>query len=128
MFVSTFTLNAQVDYNEKSAFQLTVDNYRSIQSKLATVYEQKTQLTKPQLMEVAKSVTSIGDAGKQLKSAGNLMGWGGVATALGQVLAVYGEPVSGLLLSTGGIIMTYIGYSKIEKAGVALVNASNKEN
>jgi hypothetical protein len=59
----------------------------------------------------------IRDAGKQLKIAGQLMAWGGAATALGTLLTTFGEPVSGGLIGLGGVILTYTGYGKIEKAG-----------
>jgi hypothetical protein len=59
----------------------------------------------------------IRDAGKQLKIAGQLMAWGGAATAIGTLLTTFGEPVSGGLIGLGGVILTYTGYGKIEKAG-----------
>ncbi len=59
----------------------------------------------------------IRDAGKQLKLAGQLMAWGGAATAIGTLLTTFGEPVSGGLIGLGGVILTYTGYGKIEKAG-----------
>ena len=59
----------------------------------------------------------IRDAGKQLKLAGQLMAWGGAASAVGTLLSTFGEPVSGGLIGLGGVILTYTGYGKIEKAG-----------
>jgi hypothetical protein len=65
------------------------------------------------------------DAGKQLKIAGQFMAWGAAATAVGSLLSAFGEPVSGSLVGLGGIILTYSGYGKIEKAG-RILNSAGK--
>lgn len=65
------------------------------------------------------------DAGKQLKVAGQFMAWGAAATAVGSLLSAFGEPVSGSLVGLGGIILTYSGYGKIEKAG-RILNSAGK--
>jgi hypothetical protein len=83
---------------------------------VATMNDMNIKIRK-ELKEVNSDDEVIRDAGKQLKIAGQLMAWGGAATAIGTLLTTFGEPVSGGLIGLGGVILTYTGYGKIEKAG-----------
>lgn len=100
-----------------------VAEFESLEAELVTFMSQKHSIR--EYMEFKRNFNSqltsddevLRDAGNQLKRAGQLMAWGGAATALGTILTTFGEPVSGGLIGLGGVILTYSGYGKIEKAG-----------
>ena len=70
--------------------------------------------------------TPVENAGKSLTRAGRYLYWGTVATVLGQIFTVAGEPTSGLLFTLGGTIVIYSGYSEITRAGRHLQQTSNE--
>ena len=71
------------------------------------------------------SNTPIETAGTHLKRAGNMLYWGTIATAVGQIFTILGEPMAGTILSLGGTIVMYSGYKQITQAGVQLQQSAN---
>jgi hypothetical protein len=51
--------------------------------------------------------------------------WGTIATAVGQIFTILGEPMAGTILSLGGTIVMYSGYKQITQAGVQLQQSAN---
>ena len=51
--------------------------------------------------------------------------WGTITTAVGQLLIVFGEPVSGGVLSFGGTFVVFLAYQNITKAGRILEQSAN---
>jgi hypothetical protein len=51
--------------------------------------------------------------------------WGTIATAVGQLLVIAGEPVSGGVLSFGGTMVVFFAYQNITKAGRQLEQSAN---
>jgi hypothetical protein len=69
--------------------------------------------------------TPIENAGTSLKRAGQMLYWGTIATAVGQLLVIAGEPVSGGVLSFGGTMVVFFAYQNITKAGRQLEQSAN---
>jgi hypothetical protein len=69
--------------------------------------------------------TPIENAGTSLKRAGQMLYWGTIATAVGQLLVIAGEPVSGGVLSLGGTMVVFFAYQNITKAGRQLEQSAN---
>ncbi len=74
---------------------------------------------------IKMSNTPIENAGSSLKRAGQMLYWGTVATAVGQLLTLVGEPGTGTLLSLAGTIVVWSGYTNITKAGRQLEQSAN---
>ena len=71
------------------------------------------------------SNSPIENAGTSLKRAGQMLYWGTIATAVGQIFTILGEPMAGTILSLGGTIVMYSGYQQITKAGKQLEQSAN---
>jgi len=71
------------------------------------------------------SNSPIENAGTSLKRAGQMLYWGTIATAVGQLLVIAGEPVSGGVLSFGGTMVVFFAYQNITKAGRQLEQSAN---
>jgi hypothetical protein len=69
--------------------------------------------------------TPIENAGTSLKRAGQMLYWGTIATAVGQLLVIAGEPLSGGVLSFGGTMVVFFAYQNITKAGRQLEQSAN---
>lgn len=70
--------------------------------------------------------TPVENAGKSLTRAGRYLYWGTVATVFGQIFNVLGEPTAGSLLTIGGTVVVYMGYSQITQAGRQLQQTANE--
>lgn len=71
------------------------------------------------------SNTPIENAGKSLTRAGRYLYWGTIATVVGQVFTLVGEPTSGSLFTICGTVFVYVGYGEITRAGKQLQQTSN---
>lgn len=110
--------------SEKEAFMILkseLENFSMSNPSLKECFEFRSNYR----MLVESNDELLRDAGKQLKVAGQFMAWGAAATAVGSLLSAFGEPVSGSLVGLGGIILTYSGYGRIEKAG-RILNSAGK--
>lgn len=70
--------------------------------------------------------TPVENAGKSLTRAGRYLYWGTVATVFGQIFTILGEPTAGTLLTLGGTVVVYMGYSQITQAGKQLQQTANE--
>jgi hypothetical protein len=123
-FVGTFTLNAQskLTVNEKKTSSLEIENqfvsiFHPKRNALSIV---SNGINSKKNLNITRSNRINENAGAHLKNAGRMLYWGSAATAIGQVVSLLGEPVTGTILSLGGTITIFLGYRQIEKAGIQM--------
>lgn len=123
-FVGSFTLNAQnkLTMNEKNTSKLEVENQfvSTYHSKMNAFGIVSNHLSSKKNLKITRYNGISGNAGTHLKNAGRMLYWGSAATAIGSVVSLFGEPVTGTILSLGGTITIFLGYRQIEKAGIQM--------
>ena len=120
LFLGSINLNAQSKSTFHSSDEIQVNVKSSAISTLSSSeFGVASFVMSPKVKSVLKKVSStpIENAGKSLVKGGKYLYWGTIATAVGQILVLTGEPVSGTLLSLAGTIFIYSGYQQITIAG-----------
>ena len=129
-FVGSISLTAQ---SELTTFQ-TKETKLEMEKQIVSISRPKmdvlsivaqTVSPKSNLKLVRSLNTPIENAGTSLKRAGQMLYWGTIATAVGQLLVIAGEPVSGGVLSFGGTMVVFFAYQNITKAGRQLEQSAN---
>ena len=128
--VSSISLNAQ---SESTTFQ-TKETQFEMEKQVVSISHPKmdvlikvSRVISPKMHSkiVKISNSPIENAGTSLKRAGQMLYWGTIATAVGQIFTILGEPMAGTILSLGGTIVMYSGYQQITKAGKQLEQSAN---
>jgi hypothetical protein len=128
--VSSISLNAQ---SESTTFQ-TKETKLEMEKQVVSISHPKmdvlikvSRVISPKMHSkiVKISNSPIENAGTSLKRAGQMLYWGTIATAVGQIFTILGEPMAGTILSLGGTIVMYSGYQQITKAGRQLEQSAN---
>jgi len=128
--VSSISLNAQ---SESTTFQ-TKETKLEMEKQVVSISHPKmdvlikvSRVISPKMHSkiVKISNSPIENAGTSLKRAGQMLYWGTIATAVGQIFTILGEPMAGTILSLGGTIVMYSGYQQITKAGKQLEQSAN---
>lgn len=129
-FVGSISLNAQSQLTTQHTMQANSTSEKQIVSKSypkMDVMIKVSRVISPKMHSkiVKISNTPIENAGTSLKRAGQMLYWGTIATAVGQLLIIAGEPVSGGVLSFGGTMVVFFAYQNITKAGRQLEQSAN---
>jgi hypothetical protein len=128
--VSSISLNAQ---SESTTFQ-TKETKLEMEKQVVSISHPKmdvlikvSRVISPKMHSkiVKISNSPIENAGTSLKRAGQMLYWGTIAPAVGQIFTILGEPMAGTILSLGGTIVMYSGYQQITKAGRQLEQSAN---
>lgn len=129
-FAGSISLNAQ---SESTTFQ-TKETQLEMEKQVVSISHPKmdvlikvSRVISPKMHSkiVKISNSPIENAGTSLKRAGQMLYWGTIATAVGQIFTILGEPMAGTILSLGGTIVMYSGYQQITKAGKQLEQSAN---
>jgi hypothetical protein len=129
-FAGSISLTAQ---SESTTFQ-TKETKLEMEKQIVSISRPKmdvlsivaqTVSPKSNLKLVRSLNTPIENAGTSLKRAGQMLYWGTIATAVGQLLVIAGEPLSGGVLSFGGTMVVFFAYQNITKAGRQLEQSAN---
>jgi hypothetical protein len=129
-FAGSISLNAQ---SESTTFQ-TKETQLEMEKQVVSISHPKmdvlikvSRVISPKMHSkiVKISNSPIENAGTSLKRAGQMLYWGTIATAVGQIFTILGEPMAGTILSLGGTIVMYSGYQQITKAGRQLEQSAN---
>ena len=125
-FVGSISLNAQSESTTQQTKQTNSTSEKQIVSKSypkMDVLIKVSRVISPKIVKISNS--PIENAGTSLKRAGQMLYWGTIATAVGQLLTIAGEPVSGGVLSFGGTMVVFFAYQNITKAGRQLEQSAN---
>lgn len=126
---ASLTVSAQSKSTTNSSFKLSQEvQHASIApsrpSKLGLVQVVSKPIAK--LIIQSNANTPVENAGKSLTRAGRYLYWGTMATVVGQIFTLVGEPTSGSLFTICGTAFVYVGYSEITRAGRHLQQTSNE--
>jgi hypothetical protein len=129
-FLFSISLNAQ---SKSDVYQGKISTVKSQQSSVSSFHSDNDAVSmewkfvgpSKQSEKMKISNTPIENAGTYLKNAGRMMYWGTIATVVGQVLTLAGEPATGSLISICGTVIIWSGYQNITKAGRLLEQSGN---